>query len=101
MYDGVVTLNDVYIALGYPPIQSACTLGWVYDKKNPLRSCVVDFGLNTSDYIHNSDPEMQKFIDTASSPDPRNGVNECTLRFNVDPIPIYYAMAKKPNTFVA
>ena len=93
---GYVTLNEVYSELGFPPVKSGCILGWVYEPKNPFRSNVIDFGLNTSDYIVNTDPEMLDFIKTAASADPKNGTKECMLRFNIDRLPIFYAMDEEP-----
>ena len=42
---GYLFLNEVYEMLGIPISQAGCSVGWIYDEKNPIGDNVVDFGL--------------------------------------------------------
>lgn len=44
-YNGYLTLNEVYAALGFPRTRVGQMVGWFYDEENPVGDNFVDFGL--------------------------------------------------------
>lgn len=65
---GVLFLNDVYEALGFPETQAGQVIGWVYD---PQVEAKIDFGLYN--------------LNNQSKKDFMNGLEKCVLLdFNVD-----------------
>lgn len=42
---GMVSLNEVYEALGFQKTKEGHVVGWVYDEKNPVGDNFIDFGI--------------------------------------------------------
>lgn len=68
--NGNLLLNDVYDMLGFPRTKAGCTVGWVYNKDNPIGDNFVSFGLDADN------KNLRDFM---------NGyTNTVILDFNVD-----------------
>lgn len=52
---GYLFLNEVYAMLGFPETKAGQTMGWIYDKENPLGDNAIDFGIFDADKPMNHD----------------------------------------------
>lgn len=66
---GYLTLNDVYDALCLPRSKAGTTMGWLYDKNDPVLSkTYVDFGIhdypdNFSDFVYDAEGNEAILLD--------------------------------------